>query len=117
MVTDRSNDVRAFREFLDTRLSHGASDFSLDEALRLWEIQCRQPATEHQENVQDRREGLDDTRAGDTGVPSRRFPARPRRKYDRSERPGVPVSSSLNAEIQSDVQPLSSVLRRSRWLD
>jgi hypothetical protein len=117
MATDRSNDVRAFRDFLDERLSHGVSDFTLDEALWLWEIQSRQSATERKDNVQDGREGLDDTCARDTGDPSRRFRARPCRKYDRSGRLGVPASSSLRVEIPNEVQPSSSMLRRSRWLD
>jgi hypothetical protein len=117
MATDCSDDVRAFRDFLDERLSHGASSFTLDEALRLWEIQGRRPATEREDNDQDRREGIDDLRAGDTDVPSRRFRARPCRKLDRSGRLGVRASSSLSAEISSEVQPSSSVFRQSRWLD
>jgi hypothetical protein len=117
MATDGSNDVRAFRDFLDEKLSRGAPDFTLDEVLALWEIQTQQLATEREENVPDRREALDDRRARETGVPSRRFRNRPCREDDRSGRPGVPASSRFSVEIPSEVSPSSGVLRRSRWLD
>ena len=42
LATDRSNDVRAFRDFLDERLSHGAADLTLDEA---WASGRSRPST------------------------------------------------------------------------
>ncbi len=39
MTTDRINDVRAFRSFLDEKLSNEGANLTLDEALGLWEYE------------------------------------------------------------------------------
>jgi len=39
MATERINDVRAFRSFLDEKLSSGEASLTLDEALGLWEYE------------------------------------------------------------------------------
>ena len=33
MATDRANDLRAFRQYIDEQLSNGGSEMSLDDAL------------------------------------------------------------------------------------
>jgi hypothetical protein len=94
MATDRSNDVRAFRDFLEKKLSHGAGDLTLDEALGLWELET-QPAA--------------------IPVPPRQAGAR--RKYEQRSRPRVPASSGVPAEALGEVRPSCCALRGSRWLD
>jgi len=37
MATERSNDLRAFKGFIDERLSSGGSNLTLDDALGLWD--------------------------------------------------------------------------------
>ncbi|MFI5460540.1 MAG: hypothetical protein ACHRXM_34430 [Isosphaerales bacterium] len=86
MATERSNDVRAFRSFLDEKLSNGGASLTLDECLDLWDAET-QSATERDETVQAVREALDDMLAGDTGIPARDFLAQARRKYNLPERP------------------------------
>jgi hypothetical protein len=84
MATDRGNDLRAFKHFIDEKLSGG--NLTVDEVLSLWDIET-QPPTERQETVQALQEALDDMRNGDTGVPAREFLAEVRRKYDLPEQP------------------------------
>ncbi len=79
MATERSNDVRAFRSFLDEKLSNTGASLTLDDCLDLWDAET-QSATEPEETVQAVREALDDTRAGDTGIPAREFLAQARRE-------------------------------------
>jgi hypothetical protein len=86
MATDRSNDLRAFKSFVDQKLSNGGASLTLDEALGLWDIET-QPATEREETVKALKEALDEMRAGDTGIPAREFVAEARRKYGPPERP------------------------------
>jgi hypothetical protein len=86
MSTDRSNDLRAFKSFVDQKLSNGGANLTLDEALGLWDLET-QPATEREETVQALREALDDMRAGDRGISAREFLAEARRKYDLPESP------------------------------
>jgi hypothetical protein len=79
MATERANDLRAFRDFADSRLSNGNSEMTLDEALGLWDIEN---ATEDERaaTVEAVREALSEMRAGDTGVPAREYLAEIRRK-------------------------------------
>lgn len=81
MATERVNDLRAFRDFADAKLSHGEGELTLDEALGLWDIE-NAPEDEKADAVNAVREALADMRAGDTGVPVRDFLAEIRRKYD-----------------------------------
>src|SRR4051812_38554610 len=39
MTTERANDLRAFRDFADAKLSNGGAEMTLDEALSLWEYE------------------------------------------------------------------------------
>lgn len=80
MATDRANDLRAFRDFADAKLSDGGAELTLDEALGLWEIE-NAPEDERAATVEAVREALADMRAGDVGVPARDFLAEIRRKY------------------------------------
>jgi hypothetical protein len=86
MATDRRNDLKAFRSFVDQKLSNGGANLTLDEALSLWDFET-QPSTERAETVQALREALDDMRAGDTGTPAREFLSETRLKYQLPELP------------------------------
>jgi hypothetical protein len=85
MATDRSNDLRAFKLFIEAKLSNGGGDLTVDDALSLWDIET-QPASAREANVQAIREALDDMHAGDTGMPADEFLADVRRKYDLPDR-------------------------------
>jgi len=83
MATDRSNDVRAFRSFLDERLANGGANLTLDEALGLWEYE-NQTDQEREETLAAIREGLEDMYAGRTR-PAREVLAELRQKYNLPE--------------------------------
>jgi len=65
MATERSNDPRAFREFLDAKLSDIGGGESLDELLTLWEYENAREE-EREETIQAIQRGLDDLHAGRT---------------------------------------------------
>jgi hypothetical protein len=65
MATDRINDARAFRDFLDAKLLHSNQSVPLDDALGLWEYE-NQTEDERLETLQAIQAGLDDMRAGRT---------------------------------------------------
>ena len=65
MAIDRVNDSRAFRDFLDAKLSNGGANLPLDEAIVLWEYE-NQTEEERAETLQAIREGLADIDAGRT---------------------------------------------------
>jgi hypothetical protein len=65
MATERSNDPRAFRDFLDAKLSNGGEGQSLDELLALWEYE-NAPEEEREETIRAIQRGLDDMHAGRT---------------------------------------------------
>jgi hypothetical protein len=65
MGTERINDVRAFRSFLDEKLSRCGNALTLDEALELWEFENLTDA-ERQDTLQAIRQGLADVDAGRT---------------------------------------------------
>jgi len=81
MATERSNDLRAFRDFADSRLSNEGSALTLDEALGLWDIE-NATEDERASTVEAVREALSNMRAGDTGIPAREFIADIRRRYN-----------------------------------
>jgi hypothetical protein len=81
MATERANDLRAFRDFANAKLSNGGAEVTLDEALGLWEIE-NASEDERAATVHAVSEALADMRAGDTGVPARDFLAEIRRKYN-----------------------------------
>ncbi len=65
MAIDRSNDPRAFRDFLDATLSNGGANLTLDDALGLWEYE-NQTDEEREDTLRAIREGLADVDAGRT---------------------------------------------------
>jgi hypothetical protein len=65
MATERANDLRAFLEFANAKLSNGGADLTLDETLSRWEYENETQA-EQEETLQAIREGLDDMHAGRT---------------------------------------------------
>jgi predicted transcriptional regulator len=84
MATDRANDLRAFRGFIDERLADGEANLTLDEALARWEYEN---ATEEdrEETLGAIQRGLDDANAGRT-VDAFEFVERMRHKLQRSEK-------------------------------
>lgn len=65
MAIERTNDLRAFRDFADAKLSNGGASLSLDEALDLWEYE-NAPEEERAETLKAIQRGLDDMHAGRT---------------------------------------------------
>lgn len=63
MAIDRSNDPRAFRDFLDAKISNGGANLTLDDALGLWEYE-NQTDEEREDTLRAIREGLADVDAG-----------------------------------------------------
>lgn len=63
MAADRVNDLRAFRDFADARLSNGGADLTLDEALVDWEGE-NQTDQEREETLEAIRRGFTDVEAG-----------------------------------------------------
>jgi hypothetical protein len=84
MATKRFNDLRAFRDFLNAKLSNAGNSLTLDECLDLWDIE-NQTDEERDDTIRAVREALDDMRAGDTGVPAREVIADLRRKHNLPE--------------------------------
>jgi hypothetical protein len=76
MPTERVNDPRAFRDFLDAKLANGDPRLSLDEYIQLW----------HDENSsqEDREETLRAVRQGLADIESGRV--RPFEEFDREFR-------------------------------
>jgi hypothetical protein len=86
MATDRSNDLRAFKHFIEAKLSNGGSDLTVDDVIGLWDIET-QPESEREASVKAIQEALDGMHAGDTGIPADEFMAPIRRKYGLPETP------------------------------
>ena len=63
MATERSNDPRAFKGFIDEKLSSGGANLTLDEALGLWEYE-NQGEEEREDTLQAIRRGFADIEAG-----------------------------------------------------
>ena len=63
MSTDRSNDLAAFRAFLDAKLADPANDLTLDEVLALWQTENQT----HEEQDATRRVVDDGLSAAETG--------------------------------------------------
>lgn len=83
MATERSNDLLAFKTYLEAQLADGGANLTLDEALVLWDVE-NSSEEDREATVQALREALDDMRAGDTGIPAREFLADFRRKHNLS---------------------------------
>ena len=86
MATERINDLRAFKDFIEAKLTNDALELSPQEALALWDIE-NAPDEERAATIEAVREALLDMHAGDTGVSARDFVAETRRKYN------LPVTS------------------------
>jgi predicted transcriptional regulator len=84
MATDRSNDLRAFRGFIDERLAGGEVELTLDEALARWEYENAKQE-EREATLRAIQRGLDDAHAGRT-VDAFEFVERMRQKFQRSEK-------------------------------
>ena len=65
MATERVNDLRAFRQFIDEQLSNGGANLTLEEALIHWEVE-NQSDEEKEETLAAIRQGLADVEAGRT---------------------------------------------------
>lgn len=65
MATERANDLQAFRDFLDAKLSNSGGDLTPQECLELWEVE-NQTEEERGETLEAIRQGLADVDAGRT---------------------------------------------------
>jgi hypothetical protein len=65
MSIERSNDLRAFKGFIEEKLSHPGASLTLDEALGLWEYE-NQTEQEREETRRAIHQGLADVNAGRT---------------------------------------------------
>jgi hypothetical protein len=85
MATERANDLRAFKGFIEEKLSNGGADLTLDEALVHWDIE-NQTDEERQDTLRAIGDGLADVEAGQT---------RPVEEFDREFRSkhGLPARS------------------------
>lgn len=63
MATERSNDLRAFKAFVDEKLSSGGTDLTLDDALGLWDYE-NQGEEEREDTLRAIRRGFADIEAG-----------------------------------------------------
>ncbi len=85
MSTERINDLRAFKGFIEEKLSDGGTDLTLDEALMNWEIE-NLTEEEREETLKAIQLGLDDMYAGRT-VDAFEFVERMRQKFQSSAKP------------------------------
>ena len=76
MGIERVNDLRAFKGFIEDKLSNGGADLTLDEDLVHWEVE-NQTDEEREDTLRAIGEGLSDIEAGRT---------RPLEEYDREFR-------------------------------
>ncbi len=65
MATERANDLRAFRDFADTKLLGAGSEMTLEDALTLWEYE-NASEEDHEETIEAIQRGLEDMYAGRT---------------------------------------------------
>ena len=79
MAIERSNDLRAFKGFIDDQLASGGADLTLEEALAHWEYE-NSSKEEREETLRAIQRGLDDMYAGRT-VDAFEFIERMRQKY------------------------------------
>lgn len=65
MATERSNDLVAFKRFIDEQLSNGGAELKLDEALARWEYETQTPE-ERKEALQAIRDSVKDMDTGES---------------------------------------------------
>ena len=85
MATDRTNDLYAFKSFIDEYLSNGGTNRTLDEALINWELE-NQTDEERAKTIKAIQLGLDDMYARRT-VDAFEFVERMRQKFKPSAKP------------------------------
>ena len=85
MATERVNDLRAFKGFIEEKLSNGGAELTLEQALVDWELE-NQTDEEREATVQAIRNGLADVEAGRTR-PFAEFDREFRLKHGLSPRP------------------------------
>jgi hypothetical protein len=83
MVTDRANDVLAFKTFIDEQLMRETVP-TVDDVIIRWEFE-NESHEERAATVEAVREALVDMHAGDTGIPAREAIAQLRRKHNLPE--------------------------------
>jgi hypothetical protein len=79
MAAERANDLRAFLDFANAKLSNGGAELTLYEAVALWDVENANDE-ERDATVEAVKEALAGMRAGDVGVPAKEFLAEKRRK-------------------------------------
>jgi hypothetical protein len=82
MVTDRANDVLAFKTFIDEQLMRETVP-TVDDVIARWEFE-NESHEERASTVEAVKEALVDMHAGDTGIPAREAIAELRRKHSQS---------------------------------
>jgi hypothetical protein len=65
MATERTNDLRAFRQYIDEQLTNGCAEMTLDEALIHWEAENQSDA-EKENTLRAIEQGFSDIAAGRT---------------------------------------------------
>jgi hypothetical protein len=65
MASERANDLRAFKGFIEAKLADGGAELTLDEALAHWDIE-NQSDEEREATLRSIRDGLADVEAGRT---------------------------------------------------
>ena len=80
MSTQRIDDIRAFRSFLDEMLAQAGDDLTLDGILELWEFENASDR-EREATLAAIREGLEDADAGKTR-PAREVLSEVQRKFN-----------------------------------
>ncbi len=65
MATDRANDLRAFKAYIDEQLTNGGAEMTLDEALIHWEAE-HQTEAEKEDTLRAIEQGFSDIAAGRT---------------------------------------------------
>lgn len=66
MASERTNDPRAFKGFIDRQIANGEADLTtVEEALALWEYE-NSPEEEREETIRAIQRGLDEMYAGRT---------------------------------------------------
>jgi hypothetical protein len=85
MPTERINDLQAFKGFIEEKLSEGATNLAIDEALMTWEIE-NQTDDERRKTLEAIQLGVDDMYAGRT-VDAFEFVERMRQKFPSSSKP------------------------------
>ncbi len=86
MAAGAFDDARAFRDFLDAKLSDVGVGLSLQEALGLWEYETLADE-DRSESARAIQEALDDMHAGDVGTPAEDFVQELRRRHGLSDLP------------------------------